>query len=93
MIGHGKRASDDEINATDEAKHDAWAQHAEANGEKGMTSDEDYDMPRDEEQRMVRKCDWRILPVVSALYIMSFLNRVNIGESLTSCRNLQSSVD
>lgn len=83
MTNRPGRVSDDEINASDESKYNAFAQHAEPGEEKGMGSEENYDMPPDEERRMVRKCDWRVLPVVSALYIMSFLNRVNIGESLT----------
>lgn len=80
MTNRPGRVSDDEINASDESKYNAFAQHAEPGAEKGMGSEENYDMPPDEERRMVRKCDWRVLPVVSALYIMSFLNRVNIGE-------------
>lgn len=81
MTSRPARASDDEINASDDSKYNAFAQHGEPNREKGMVGGEYHDMPPDEERLMVRKCDWRILPVVSALYIMSFLNRVNIGAS------------
>ena len=35
----------------------------------------------DEEKKMVRKMDWHIMPIVVALYLMSFLDRVNIGMS------------
>lgn len=60
--------------------------HAESTIEKGTVFPE-YDMPEDEERRMVRKIDWRVLPVVSALYVMSFLNRVNIGKECQASWN------
>lgn len=71
-----------DIPASNEAKEKACSEHAESNPEKGLSSGPDYDMSPEEERRMVRKCDWRILPIVSALYVMSFLNRVNIGKTL-----------
>ncbi|KAK7754049.1 hypothetical protein SLS62_003895 [Diatrype stigma] len=39
------------------------------------------DMTPEEERRMVRKLDINIFPVVIALYILSFLDRVNIGNA------------
>ncbi|KAI9733920.1 MAG: hypothetical protein M1834_002575 [Cirrosporium novae-zelandiae] len=33
------------------------------------------------EQRVVRKLDWRIPPLVAALYLLSFLDRSNIGNA------------
>ncbi|MBE3045644.1 hypothetical protein IMZ48_24480 [Candidatus Bathyarchaeota archaeon] len=86
MTNTHEKASADEVHASDGSK--VSAEHDESSPEKGSSSENDYDMPADEERRMVRKCDWRILPVVSALYVMSFLNRVNIGElvpSLSHC--------
>lgn len=37
-------------------------------------------VPPDEERRLVRKMDLHIIPVLVALYVMSFLDRVNIGK-------------
>lgn len=31
------------------------------------------------EKRVVRKCDFHVLPVLSVLYMVAFLDRVNIG--------------
>ena len=39
-----------------------------------------HDMTPEEERKMVRKMDLKIFPIVIALYILSFLDRVNIGE-------------
>ena len=72
-------AGSDRDHAADESKENVFAEHDESSPEKGGAIGPGYDMPPAEEQRMVRKCDWRILPIVSALYVMSFLNRVNIG--------------
>lgn len=33
----------------------------------------------EEEKRLLRKMDLRIMPILVALYVMSFLDRVNIG--------------
>ena len=40
---------------------------------------EDHGMSPEEEKKMVRKMDLHIFPIVIALYILSFLDRVNIG--------------
>lgn len=66
--------------AADEANEKACSEHAESHRDKENASGVEFDMPPEEERQMVRKCDWRILPIVSALYVMSFLNRVNIGK-------------
>lgn len=34
-----------------------------------------------EERRIVRKIDWRILPLLILLYTLTFLDRVNIGNA------------
>lgn len=77
---HGGSAPD--ISNSDEGKEKACSEHAESHAEKQLAGGSDFDMLPEEERRMVRKCDWRILPIVSALYVMSFLNRVNIGKVL-----------
>jgi hypothetical protein len=41
-------------------------------------------IPADEEKRLVRKMDFHIIPILVALYVMSFLDRVNIGEVVCS---------
>lgn len=38
-------------------------------------------LPVDEERRLIRKMDFCIMPIVVLLYMMSFLDRVNIGMS------------
>lgn len=38
-------------------------------------------VPPDEERRLVKKMDLHIIPVLVALYVMSFLDRVNIGRN------------
>ena len=35
----------------------------------------------EEEKRLVRKIDWRILPVVTVLYLANFIDRTNIGNA------------
>lgn len=36
--------------------------------------------------KIIRKMDWKILPVMSVLYLMSFLDRTNIGNAkVVSC--------
>ncbi|CAD6586114.1 MAG: hypothetical protein ASARMPREDX12_002272 [Alectoria sarmentosa] len=34
------------------------------------------------ERALVRKIDWRLLPILCAIYIMAFLDRVNIGNAV-----------
>lgn len=36
-------------------------------------------LPPDQEKRIVRKITWRIIPFVFLLYIISYLDRANIG--------------
>lgn len=33
-----------------------------------------------DERRLLRKLDWRLLPIVTLLYLWSFLDRTNIGQ-------------
>ncbi|SDA02901.1 BZ3500_MvSof-1268-A1-R1_Chr11-1g03208 [Microbotryum saponariae] len=37
-----------------------------------------------DERRLIRKIDWKIVPFLSLLYLMSFLDRVNIGQARLS---------
>lgn len=41
---------------------------------------EGHDMTKEEEARMVRKLDLHIFPILVCLYMLSFLDRVNIGK-------------
>lgn len=34
-----------------------------------------------EAKRVIRKIDWRLLPLVTLLYTLTFLDRVNIGNA------------
>lgn len=43
----------------------------------------EHDMTPEEETKLVRKMDLNIFPVLIALYILSFLDRVNIGKLVT----------
>ncbi|CAE6504641.1 unnamed protein product, partial [Rhizoctonia solani] len=36
---------------------------------------------QEEENRLVRKLDWQILPVVTILYLANFIDRTNIGNA------------
>ena len=36
------------------------------------------------EKKVVRKLDWNLVPLVSGLYLLAFLDRSNIGKSCTS---------
>ncbi|PWN87159.1 putative MFS nicotinic acid transporter Tna1 [Acaromyces ingoldii] len=38
-------------------------------------------MTKEEEKRLLRKIDWAIVPYCSLLYLLSFLDRVNIGQA------------
>lgn len=52
-----------------------------------------HDMTEEEEKRMVRKMDIHIFPIVIILYILSFLDRVNIGESHSSPSEIENFTD
>jgi hypothetical protein len=34
-----------------------------------------------EEKRLVRKLDWKLLPILTVLYLLSFLDRSNLGNA------------
>ena len=57
-----------------------------------VTPPEDLDEITDfsgvNEKAVVRKCDWHIVPWLSLLYLLSFLDRTNIGNAWVpdSCR-------
>lgn len=50
--------------------------------ESAVQSDERHVLPNSE-RKVVRKMDFRIVPLVTALYILSFLDRSNIGKYVT----------
>lgn len=73
------RAAGDEDN---EKKLDS----ALANGAHTHDAEQDIDgssllMTKAEEKRLLRKVDWAIVPYCSLLYLLSFLDRVNIGQA------------
>lgn len=43
-----------------------------------------------DERRLLLKLDWRLLPIVTLLYLWSFLDRTNIGEPFISSLNFVS---
>lgn len=59
------------------------------------SKEEDYvQFTSDEAQiaRLRRKIDWRLIPLLSIMYLFSFLDRVNIGKSRRRLRPAQGSV-
>lgn len=69
--GQGARAA---------SRHNTLEVYDQASEENGA---EFLDMTEEEESRMLRKFDLHIFPVVMSLYILSFLDRVNIGMPYT----------
>jgi hypothetical protein len=41
------------------------------------------DLSSVDEKALIRKIDWRLIPVLSILYLLSFLDRTAIGDSIT----------
>lgn len=64
-----------------EVKDKSEVDHSVSVAENGDLGGE---MTPEEEARMVRKMDINIFPVVVVLYILSFLDRVNIGQFCAS---------
>jgi len=52
----------------------------DANG-KEVASGSDLEMTKEEYRRILRKLDFAIIPYCSLLYLLSFLDRVNIGQA------------
>ena len=51
-------------------------------------------LTQEEEKRLWRKIDWHIVPIITVMYLCSFVDRSNIGASsifLPVCRNLTGS--
>jgi hypothetical protein len=56
-------------------KHDEAIRGTPSNG-----NDSDIiEYPHQEEKRLIRKVDWRLLPILGALYAISLIDRVNVG--------------
>ncbi|TKA49262.1 hypothetical protein B0A55_12856, partial [Friedmanniomyces simplex] len=45
---------------------------------------ERYDIDPVAEKKLLRKLDWRVVPVLWFLYMLAFLDRTNIGTSMRS---------
>ncbi|KAH7375528.1 MFS transporter [Plectosphaerella cucumerina] len=54
--------------------------HASASGSASPVTGSDFDDPV-EARRVVRKVDWRLIPLLTFLYTLTFLDRVNIGNA------------
>jgi hypothetical protein len=50
-----------------------------ASNEKSPTSSYESPGVQIDEDRLLLKLDWRILPIVTLLYLLSFIDRSNIG--------------
>lgn len=63
------------------AKEELGAQHVEiprdADGEKAI---EETRLDPEAEKELVRKCDIRVLPPITVLFFLAFMDRTNIGE-------------
>ena len=64
----------------DVEQRETWPEHG---GEKGATAvyNVDVDVSSIDETKLVRKIDWRLLPWLSLLYLLSFLDRTSIGNA------------
>ena len=54
--------------------------HVPGNEVEGTTQSFEHHVLPDTERKVVRKMDFRIVPLVTALYILAFLDRSNIGK-------------
>lgn len=45
------------------------------------SEDDDYYIDPEAEKRLMRKLDWRLIPWLCLLYLISFLDRTNIGNA------------
>lgn len=46
-----------------------------------VASSDGPDYTPDEERRLLRKIDWRLMPGLTLLYLLSFLDRTNVGNA------------
>ena len=73
----------------DEVDLEKEAAHAEVTHQNGnLTAEESAFLAGfSEEQRkaVLRKVDWRLVPVLLILYLISFIDRANIGKSRCPC--------
>lgn len=70
MAPHSDKSGNDALDTSKEFKADVVGL------EYGLES---HDMTPEEERSLVRKMDLHIFPIVILLYILSFLDRTNIG--------------
>lgn len=71
--------ADNELNT--EAKISSNEKLVELEMERGKLSEGTPTFPADLERRVRRKLDWNIIPLISALYMLSVLDRSNIGNA------------
>jgi sugar phosphate permease len=57
------------------------AAHFEVDPAKSSDSDEEITWTEEEEKRIRNKIDWKIVPTVTFLYLLCFLDRANIGNA------------
>jgi len=69
--------------STSERKESPDVEKREYGGEKNATAvyNPDVDVSGVDEAKLVRKIDWRLLPWLSFLYLLSFLDRTSIGNA------------
>jgi len=57
-------------------------EHGSSNGMPTLADGSPYVPDTDEEKRLVRKIDKRLLPMLWVMYVMNYIDRTNIGVSL-----------
>lgn len=58
---------------------DQKTEHSEAIPESSGSSDEEFTQVNT--RKLIRKLDWAIVPLIALLYLLSFLDRSNIGNA------------
>ena len=77
--------------STSEPKESQDIEKREARSEEGDKNDvtvifnPHVDVSGVDEAKLVRKIDWRLLPWLSFLYLLSFLDRTSIGNARVRC--------
>ncbi|KAL5420513.1 hypothetical protein PMIN04_006451 [Paraphaeosphaeria minitans] len=80
--GGGTVSAQDAMTASGEKGVEA--DRVEGDAEAGAGADARMQIDPEMEKRVRRKLDWHIIPLVSALYLLAFLDRSNIGNARTA---------
>jgi hypothetical protein len=67
-------------------------EHGSSNGMPTLADGSPYVPDTDEEKRLVRKIDKRLLPMLWVMYVMNYIDRTNIGVSVPPALVLEKSL-